>query len=122
MIRKIVVTLVLVPLAALIVLFAVANRQAVTLSFDPFSPAAPALTATLPLFMLLLVTLIAGVVIGGAAAWLKQHRWRKAARRLDAQVKALKRDAEVLRSRAAAADAPPAPTVAAIAYRPPPAA
>lgn len=122
MIRKIVVTLVLVPLAALIVLFAVANRQAVTLSFDPFSPTAPALTAELPLFALLLVTLIAGVVIGGVAAWLRQHRWRKAARRLDAQVKALRHDAEQMRSRAATEHAAQAPGVAAIAYRHPPAA
>ena len=37
MFRKIVAALILVPLAILIVAFAVANRQAVTVSLDPFA-------------------------------------------------------------------------------------
>ena len=41
MLRKIVAAVVLVPLAILIIAFAVANRQNVTVSFDPFSAAEP---------------------------------------------------------------------------------
>ena len=45
MIRKIVRALVLIPLAIVIISFAVANRQTVTVSFDPFDQADPALLA-----------------------------------------------------------------------------
>ena len=38
-----------------------ANRQAVTVSFDPFSSASPAYAATLPLFVVIFVVLILGV-------------------------------------------------------------
>ena len=51
MFRKIVTAIIVVPLAVVIVAFAVANRQAVTVSFDPFSAASPAYAATLPLFV-----------------------------------------------------------------------
>src|SRR5712692_1180942 len=83
MIRKIVGALVLVPLAILIVLFAVANRASIVLSFDPFSSDAPASVARVPLFLALLAALIVGVVVGGVAAWLKQAKSRRAARRLE---------------------------------------
>ena len=89
MVRKIVTAVIVVPLAALIVVFAVANRQSVTVSFDPFSSADPAYAATVPLFILIFVVLILGVVIGGAAAWLRQSPWRRTARKLDADVRAL---------------------------------
>jgi len=36
-IRKIIPAVILVPLAVIIIAFAVANRQIVTVSFDPFS-------------------------------------------------------------------------------------
>ena len=44
MFRKLVTALVLVPLAIVFVAFAVANRQAVVVSFDPFDHVHPALT------------------------------------------------------------------------------
>ena len=68
MLRKIVAAIILVPLAIIIVAFAVANRQSVTVSFDPFSAEAPAASLSLPLFALVIGLLIAGVVIGGVAA------------------------------------------------------
>ena len=69
--------------------FAVANRQTVTVSFDPFSSASPAYAATLPLFVVIFVVLILGVMVGGIAAWIRQGKWRRAARRLDGEVRAL---------------------------------
>jgi uncharacterized integral membrane protein len=87
--RRIVAVLILVPLAIIIIAFAVANRQGVTVSFDPFGGAAPAASLTLPLFALLILVLIIGVVIGGTAAWLGQGCWRRAARRLDREAKEL---------------------------------
>jgi len=80
--RKIATAIVVVPLAAVIVAFAVANRQTVTVSFDPFSSTSPAYAATLPLFAVIFVVLILGVVVGGVAAWIRQGKWRRAARRL----------------------------------------
>jgi len=85
MVRKVLAALVLVPLVIVLVLFAVANRQTVIVSFDPFSTAAPAYAASLPLFVLIFVLVIIGVLIGGTAAWLGQGKWRRAVRRLDAQ-------------------------------------
>jgi len=64
--RKFVAAVILVPLAIVIIAFAVANRQIVTVSLDPFSSEHPASSLTLPLFALILVLLIVGVVI---AAW-----------------------------------------------------
>ena len=42
MFRKIVTAVIVIPLAVVILAFAVANRQIVTVSFDPFSSANPA--------------------------------------------------------------------------------
>ena len=54
MIRKIVTALILVPLAIVFVAFAVANRQPVVVSFDPFDQINPAFARALPLFALML--------------------------------------------------------------------
>ncbi len=66
--------------AALLVTLAVANREPVRLVLDPFKPDAPVIFMTLPLYAYLLGALILGVVMGGAAVWLGQGRWRKTAR------------------------------------------
>ena len=90
MLRRIVAAIILVPLAIIIVAFAVANRQSVTVSFDPFSAEAPAASLSLPLFALVIGLLIAGVVIGGVASWLRQGRWRGAARRFERELQVLR--------------------------------
>jgi hypothetical protein len=53
MIRKLVATFVVLPLGLLLVAFAVANRHGVTLSLDLLGSGSPALSATVPLFLLL---------------------------------------------------------------------
>ena len=105
MVRKIVTIVTIVPLAVVIVAFALANRQAVTVSFDPFSSASPAYAASLPLFVLIFLLVIVGVVIGGIAAWLRQAAWRRTARRLDADVRVLHQELEAMRRRAVEEDA-----------------
>ncbi|MFN3658421.1 MAG: lipopolysaccharide assembly protein LapA domain-containing protein [Pseudolabrys sp.] len=121
MFRKIVTAVIVVPLAIVIVAFAVANRQAVTVSFDPFSSASPAYAATVPLFMLIFVLVILGVVIGGVAAWLRQSKWRRAARQLDADVRALHQELDAIRRRFAAEPAAaPAREPAVLPAVPPP--
>jgi uncharacterized integral membrane protein len=90
LIRKIVAAIVLVPLAIIIIAFAVANRQDVTVSLDPFSAERPAASLTVPLFMLVIGLLIVGVVIGGVAAWLNHGRWRRAARHFERELQELR--------------------------------
>lgn len=106
MFRKIITFVIVLPLAAVIVAFAVANRELVTVSFDPFTNVNPAYAATLPLFILIFVLVILGVILGGIAAWLGQARWRRAARQLDGEARLLRQELGALRNRLAA-DAPP---------------
>ncbi len=72
--------LVLVPLALIAVAFAVANRQGVTVSFDPFASDVPAFALSGPLFVVIILVVVAGVVIGGVATWFGQGRHRRALR------------------------------------------
>jgi uncharacterized integral membrane protein len=124
LIRKIVSVLVLLPLAVLIVLLSVANRHAVTLSLDPFSTDAPAYARGVPLFIVILVSLIAGALIGGIAAWLRQSRWRRVARRGDAEIRKLHAEIHAMQRELAAGEMSGLPTVMrpGAAYRRPPAA
>ena len=102
MLRKILTMLIVVPLGLLLAVFMIANRHAVTVSLDPFGSDAPSLSATLPLFLVILICLLIGVLAGGAAAWLNQSRWRRAARRLDADARALRLEREALKDKLAA--------------------
>jgi len=97
LLRRIVAVIILVPLAVIIVAFAVANRQVVTVSFDPLGDA-PAASLAMPLFVLILGLVIGGVIIGGVASWLGQGRWRGTARRFE-------RDMQVLRGKLSAYEA-----------------
>jgi len=118
--RRIVAAIILVPLAIVIVAFAVANRQTVAVSFDPFSAAAPAYAANLPLFALIFIVLILGVIVGGIAAWFGQGKWRRGHRRLDDQVRQLRSEVDTIEARMMMRSSPmaePAPP----AVPPPPA-
>src|ERR1700755_2447755 len=88
--RKFLVIAVLGPLAILIVMFAVANREIVTISFDPFERVHPAYALKLPLFVLIFVLVAVGVVIGGIAAWLRQGGWRVRGRRAETEARELR--------------------------------
>ncbi len=80
MIRRLVQFLIYLPLAIILIVLSVANRQPVTISLDPFGGAEPSLSVSLPLFVIIFAALFLGVVIGGAAAWASQGKWRKRAR------------------------------------------
>lgn len=71
--------LVLLPIAVVIVLLAVANREAVTLSFDPFSPE-PVFSLVLPLYAVLFGAVALGILVGGIGSWLSQAGTRQRAR------------------------------------------
>ncbi len=97
MLRKIVTALIVIPLAIVIIAFAVANREKVTILLDPFGPNSAADWQTQPLFVVVIAALILGVIIGGIAAWLRQTRWRRTARRLERDVANLRAEVETLK-------------------------
>ncbi len=120
MVRRIISTLILVPLAVVIIAFAVANRQWITVSFDPFSSTSPAYAATLPLFAFIFVSLILGVVIGGVVAWIGQAKWRRTARKLDSDVRVLHQELDAVRQRFASEPPPASPEPSPYTVIPPP--
>ncbi len=97
--RRFLVLFVLLPLAIIAVALSVANREAVVLSLDPFGGPSPRWSVELPLFIVLFATLGIGVLLGGIATWLRQGRWRQAARSERANAARLRQDVERLRER-----------------------
>ena len=85
--RKFFIGLLLIPLGLIFVVFAVANRHLVTVSFDPFNASDPSLGVRLPLFVVIISVAILGVVAGGSATWFRQRRWRRAARQHEADAR-----------------------------------
>ena len=102
--RKFLVTwLIVIPLALIFVVFAVANRHFVTVSFDPFNSTDPAVSLSLPLFVLIIVVAVLGVIAGGCATWFSQRRWRRAARQHEADARTIRAHFDDLRAAQAAA-------------------
>ncbi|MFK8253518.1 lipopolysaccharide assembly protein LapA domain-containing protein [Ancylobacter terrae] len=99
MLRRLLLILIVLPLSLLVVALAVANRHSVALVLDPFSAAPEGFAVHVPLFLLLFATLILGVVLGGVAAWLRQGRYRRAARESRREARRTAAQAEELRAR-----------------------
>src|SRR5437879_13821342 len=78
--RKFFTALVVIPLGLIFIVFAVANRHFVTVSFDPFNSTDPAIAVSMPLFAVIIAVAILGVAAGGMATWFRQRHWRRAAR------------------------------------------
>ena len=106
--RKVFTVLVVLPLALILIVFAVANRHFVTVSFDPFNSTDPALAVSLPLFVLIIAVAILGVVAGGLATWFGQHHWRRAARRHEADARDARSELADLRAATMASRGEPA--------------
>ena len=113
MLRKILTAIVVIPIALIMIAFAVANRHSVKISLDPFASNDPVASITLPLFALIFLLLIVGVFIGGAATWLRHGRWRWMARRLEAELRNL-------RGKMAAMEGGEGPSAPGQPQRPPP--
>jgi uncharacterized integral membrane protein len=98
--RKVLAWIVLAPVAAVALLFAVANRGWVTVSLDPFSAEAPAYAVELPMFLVIFAALILGVVIGGISVWFSKLRWQMAAHRAEKEAARLKTERAEIELRA----------------------
>jgi uncharacterized integral membrane protein len=105
--RKFFIGLVLIPLGLIFVIFAVANRHWVTLSFDPFNSTDPSVAITLPLFVVIIAVAILGVVAGGCATWFRQRHWRRAARQHEADARQARAQLADLRASAVTARGDP---------------
>jgi uncharacterized integral membrane protein len=113
--RRFFTALVVIPIAVIFLIFAVANRRMVTVSFDPFNSSDPSVGVTLPLFIVIIVVAIPGVAAGGVATWFRQRHWRRAARLHEADA----RDARAQLVQLQAAHAPqraPQPSPALLPY------
>jgi uncharacterized integral membrane protein len=98
--RKFLTALVVIPLGIFFVIFAVANRHLVTVSFDPFNSATPTVAVTLPLFVVIIAVAMLGVLAGGMATWFRQGRFRRAARHSEAEARQMRTQLADLRRQA----------------------
>ena len=101
------------PTLIILLLFALANRHSVRISLDPLTPETPWLALDMPLWMVLFAGILLGMLTGGMAAWVKQSKWRRQARRCRHELKqekeARQRAEEQLKALSSApAVAPPA--------------
>jgi uncharacterized integral membrane protein len=106
MLNRILLVVIVVPVAVVLIALAVANRTAVAFTLDPFNPGNPALTLQLPLFVMLFLALGVGLLIGSFATWWKQGRYRKDARAKAREVQSLMQEISQRKP------VPPAPTPA----------
>ena len=76
------------PIAIIGVGFAVANREWVTVSFDPINRAQPFATVNMPLWALFFAGVLFGIFIGWFVAWRGAARHRRSAR--DARIELIR--------------------------------
>jgi lipopolysaccharide assembly protein A len=86
----------LVTLIAAVVLipFAIANRATVSLGMWPFP-----FMLEIPVYLLILLTLFAGFILGAACAWIAGHGLRRERRRRRRRVEALERELAATQAR-----------------------
>jgi uncharacterized integral membrane protein len=95
---KLIHWLVTAPLALVLVVFAVSNRDEVTVTLWP----APRFEMQTQMFLVVLMALFAGFIIGGFVVWIGSLRRRREARQQARRVEMLEREMAGLRAGAAA--------------------
>jgi uncharacterized integral membrane protein len=74
--------------ALVLILFAVSNRETVSVSFWLL----PGAAIEMPLYLVVLGTLIIGFLVGEVVAWVGNWRWRREARRSRERIAVLERE------------------------------
>jgi uncharacterized integral membrane protein len=74
-------------IALILIVFAVANRDTITLTLWPLPIALDA-----PIYLVVLLTLLVGFLVGELAAWMNGARWRREARRRAKRIEELERE------------------------------
>lgn len=96
-----------VALLALLLIFALANRERVTVTLDPLDLSGLPLNFSAPLFIPLFIFMMIGVVLGGIAMWFSEGRHRRAARIHMRDLEKQRREIEELRREKNLAPLPP---------------
>lgn len=86
MIKRILSWLLGLPVLIVLLLLALANRHMVVVSLDPVTPEQPWMGFEVPLWAVLYGGIFLGLVAGGVAAWMRQSKWRRKARRLEKEL------------------------------------
>ena len=103
--------------AAAAALFAVANREAVVVSFDPLP-----YSVEPPLYLAIFAMVVAGGLIGALVTWLSGHRARRELARARRRLTAMENELHGVRAQLAEPAEPAAPAVLEdVAQRPAPA-
>ena len=90
---------ILILLAVILLGFAFANHHEVIVSFDPFASIdSAAFSIVTPLFAVVIVAAMLGVVAGALATWVSQGRHRRAARQSRAEAEKWRTQAQALRA------------------------
>ena len=87
-----------IPVAAVLIAFAIANRHFVVVSLDPLSQQDPVASLAVPLWTVLFFGIFCGLVVGWVAAWLSQGKWRRAARAARRDLASVRSESARLRS------------------------
>jgi uncharacterized integral membrane protein len=91
--------LILILLAIVLLGFAFANHHEVTVSFDPFaSTDGAAFSIAAPLFAVVIVAAMLGVVAGALATWVSQGRHRRASRQNRVEAEKWRAQAQALKA------------------------
>src|SRR4051812_40052358 len=88
--------LLFLPIAAIIVIFAVVNRQSVGVVIDPFGSDIPGLRFEAPLFAVIFLSAAIGVVAGGVVTWIRQGHYRRSLREVRTEIASLRAERDRL--------------------------
>jgi len=92
--------LILAPVAVVVLAFAYANRHIVSVSFDPLASGdASAFRVNAPLFLVIILSVMIGVISGGVTTWFSQGRHRRLARKLRIESEKMKADLDAVKGR-----------------------
>ena len=103
--RRVLRWIVGLPVAILVIAFAIANRQWTRLSLDPFSSESPILSINMPLWALFVFGVFIGILVGWTSCWLGQSKHRKLARERGREISLLQNEIENNKSQPASEQA-----------------
>jgi hypothetical protein len=102
--RRILRWIIWLPVAIIVISFAVANRQWTRLSLDPFSSTSPFLTIEMPLWALFIFGVFIGLIVGWTMCWFTQGKHRKLARERRSEITRLQGELEMVKNPSAVSD------------------
>lgn len=78
--KRIIRWLITFPILIIAGFLLIANRHSIFISLDPFNAQEPALSFQLPLYIVILLAIFIGLMLGGTLTWVGQHKYRRASR------------------------------------------